>query len=169
MFDWLQPKIYVRFAPNRLTLRLVGKGVEIDEAPLLAIRQSGGGQLLAIGDEARQFEHQPDIRVINPFTHPRALLSDFTCAEALLKGQVKKLLAGTAWFRLQPVIVMHPSINPEGGFTQIEIRAMHELALGAGASKVTLCLLDAELSDDELRNNAFPADGKLQSGETSRK
>ena len=44
---------------------------------------------------------------------------------------------------------MHPLGTPAGGFTQIERRALRELALGAGAS--TVFLKEGEpLTDEEL-------------------
>jgi rod shape-determining protein MreB len=58
------------------------------------------------------------------------------------------------------VVVLHPRIDPEGGFTQIELRALHELALGSGASKVIIWK-GRELQDQELRDLSFPAGGEV--------
>ena len=61
---------------------------------------------------------------------------------------------------MAPDIVMHPLGDPEGGFTQIEIRALRETALGAGAKKVTMWHGRA-LTDQELMSGTFPSDGKI--------
>ena len=54
----------------------------------------------------------------------------------------------------------HPRVNPEGGWTQIEIRALHELAMGAGASRVVVWH-GREISDEELREQRFDAGGEV--------
>jgi rod shape-determining protein MreB len=57
---------------------------------------------------------------------------------------------------------MHLLGNPAGGFTQVEIRAFHEMAIGAGAGEVKVWQGRA-LTDQELLSGTFPADGKLLS------
>ena len=73
-----------------------------------------------------------NIEVINPFSHPRALLADFALGEKILQNifqmlQYKKLVAAS------PLVVIHPMEKTEGGLTVIEHRALRELAIGAGA------------------------------------
>ena len=63
-------------------------------------------------------------------------------------------------FSVSPRVVLHPLGDPEGGFTRIEVRALHEMALGAGAAEVRLWQGRA-LSDEELLSGTFPADGNL--------
>jgi len=86
--------------------------------------------------------------VVNPFAHPRTLVSDFTVAEQLLKYQLLRVLKPRFW-RPSPCVVMHPMGKADGGYTQVERRAFREMALGAGASQVFLWigrpLTDAEL------------------------
>ena len=50
--------------------------------------------------------------------------------------------------RFKP-IVLHPRVAPEGGFTQIELRALHELGMGAGAYRV-IVWQGRDLADEEL-------------------
>lgn len=52
--------------------------------------------------------------------------------------------------------------DPAGGFTQIELRAFHEMALGAGAIQVKLWQGRA-LNDQELISGQFPDSGKVLS------
>ena len=63
---------------------------------------------------------------------------------------------------VSPRVVMHPLGDPAGGFTQVEIRAFHEMALGAGASDVRVWQGRA-LTDQELLSRTFPADGQVLS------
>lgn len=98
--------------------------------------------------------------VVNPFAHPRSLVSDFTVAEQLLKAAVRKM-TGKGIFSVAPRIVMHPLGDPEGGFTQIERRAIREMGLGAGASKVVVWV-GRNLTDAELLSETYPAEGKAE-------
>jgi len=87
------------------------------------------------------------------------LLSDFTVAEVVIKGFLKKVFEGRL-FAPAPIVVLHPRVDPEGGFTQIEIRALRELAIGAGASRVIIWH-GRELTDDELLNLRFESGGQV--------
>src|SRR5205085_650607 len=68
-----------------------------------------------------------------PFSHKRSLVGDFTAAERLLKALVKEVQQGLV---LSVSIVIHPMERIEGGLSQIEERALRELAIGAGAARV---------------------------------
>jgi rod shape-determining protein MreB len=77
----------------------------------------------------------------------------------VLKGFLRKLFSGQL-FAQSPVLVLHPRVDPEGGFTQIEIRALQELALAAGAAKV-IVWKGRELLDQELLELRFPSGGEV--------
>ncbi|MFZ3287897.1 MAG: hypothetical protein WA191_13760 [Telluria sp.] len=81
------------------------------------------------------------------FSHPRMLVGNFTAAQACLK----KLLfeARGSGFALTTSVVIHPLEKIDGGLTQVEERLFHELAIGAGASKVVVWV-GAPLSDSEV-------------------
>ncbi|MGQ0709337.1 MAG: rod shape-determining protein [Rhodoferax sp.] len=130
------------------------------EPPEVAVLSQGKGlEVCGVGIQARLAP--PTARVVNPFAHPRTLVSDFTTAELLLKAFVKRLQK-PFFLALSPSIVVHPQGDPEGGYTQIEARALHELALGAGATEVVVWQGPA-LSDQELLARHFPAEGKILS------
>lgn len=63
-----------------------------------------------------------------------------------------------AWLAASPHIVIHPLGDPEGGFTQVELRALRELANAAGASKVNVWT-GRPLTDEELLTRKPPAQG----------
>ncbi|XVJ70999.1 MAG: hypothetical protein HEQ39_16285 [Rhizobacter sp.] len=96
--------------------------------------------------------------MVNPFAHPRSLISDFTVAELVLKAFVKKVLRKSFW-QPSPVLVMHPMVNVEGGLTQVEIRCLRELAFTAGASRA-LIWQGQNLTDEQLLAEQFPANGQ---------
>lgn len=153
------PRLYVRIHPDRLTVRDPGSGAFLQEPPLIAISQDPKAVILAVGGEADSLRGRPEVRVINPFSHPRTPISDFTAGEQLVKAMVKKLL-GRRLFALSPVMVMHLAMKLEGGITQIEARALHEMGIGAGASRV-LCWVGPDLTDEQVRELEFPPTGEV--------
>lgn len=83
-----------------------------------------------------------------PFSHPRALVGNFTAAEIAIRAAVSDV-KGSGFFQ-SVRIVIQPMAKHEGGLTQIESRVLRELALGAGAAKVVVWV-GAVLSDDAIR------------------
>lgn len=151
MLSALSPLLYVKVAPDRLTVRNVKTGAEISEVPEVAIGKAGKkAVVLAVGAAARTAASTQSAELVNPFNHPRTLLGDFTVGEQLLKAFVRRL-NGKSWLALAPRVVMHPLGSPAGGFTQVERRAFHEMALGAGASQVVVWV-GRELSDQEVQS-----------------
>jgi len=162
IFQLFNPVVYVKLSPDMLTVREVNSGYELSEPPLIAIARIPKERVLAVGQEAAAIAASQGAELINPFKHPRALLSDFTVAGQVVKRFVQKAskAAMGGIFRPAPIIVLHPLVNPEGGFTQIEIRAMHELALGAGARKAIIWH-GRELSNEELSSLKFGSGGEV--------
>jgi len=151
----LQPLLYIKISPQLLTIRNVKTGAQISEVPELAIsRGSAKRVVLGFGATARAAaaaEGNQSSEIINPFAHPRSLVSDFTTGEVLLRAFVRQA-RGTALFSLAPRVVLHPLGSPAGGFTQVERRALREMALGAGASELVLWI-GQELSDQEVQSD----------------
>ena len=73
------------------------------------------------------------------FTSQRLLVGDFTVAEHFLKNLVKKV-APTGWFTPSPKVLLHPIEMIEGGLSQVEERALLELAAQVGARKASIYL-----------------------------
>ncbi|MBI5461359.1 MAG: 1-pyrroline-5-carboxylate dehydrogenase [Gammaproteobacteria bacterium] len=83
-----------------------------------------------------------------PFTTSRLLVGQFLAAHETLKAAIKSLYAGQL-FAPSPVAVIHPLEKCEDGLSEVEERALHELAAGAGARKVVVWVGHA-LSDSEV-------------------
>src|SRR5688572_3353161 len=115
MFTGLKPVIYVQISPERLTLKNLKSGVVISEIPEMAINPRPKPTILAIGPDARVAARSQAATVVNPFAHPRSLVSDFTVAEQMLKHYMRRLL-GNSLFKPAPVVVIHPLGSPVGGF-----------------------------------------------------
>ncbi|MBV1889437.1 MAG: rod shape-determining protein [Gammaproteobacteria bacterium] len=125
--------VYAQIWENRLKLTDISTGGIFDVKPLVATELDEKGKLtiINIGDAAAS-KVGKNISVINPFSHPRVLFSDFFVGEKLLQYGLKKLL-GNKIFSPAPAVLLHPMEKTDGGLTMIEVRAFKELAFGAGA------------------------------------
>src|SRR5256885_16950290 len=81
--------IYVQISPERLTLKDPKTGQTLSEVPELALSPPPRRRILAAGPQARLAAASEPAEVVNPFAHPRSLISDFILAEQLLKYQLK--------------------------------------------------------------------------------
>ncbi|MDO5653590.1 MAG: rod shape-determining protein [Brachymonas sp.] len=154
MFSALKTLVYIQIAPDWLVVKNVKTGVSVADVPELAISLLPHPKILAVGAEARKVAAEQAAQVVNPFAHPRSLASDFVVAEQLIKHQLRKVLS-PSWLSVAPHIVIHPLGSPEGGFTQVELRAFHEMARAAGASSVFIHT-GAILADHELLSLKLP-------------
>lgn len=161
MFDYFKQIIYVQVSPSLLTVRNPKTGVSVSEVPEVAIAHSPKPSILCVGKDARIHRAEASVQIINPFAHPRSMASDFTIGEQTLKAFVRRTV-GNSIFTPAPKIVMHLLGDPTGGFTQVEIRAFREMALGAGASEVSMWR-GRTLSDQELLSGQFPDSGQVLS------
>jgi rod shape-determining protein MreB len=159
LLPWLRSTVYVQLHPERLTVRHVQSGRSVSGPPIAAISAAAKRAVVAVGEAALTASAAGPVQIVNPFKHPRTILADFTVGELVLKGFLRKLFEGRLFAR-SPVLVLHPRIDPEGGFTQIEIRALRELAIGAGAERV-LVWKGRELLDQELLELRFPSGGEV--------
>lgn len=157
MFSALQPVVYIQISPERLTLKNLKTGESISEVPELAISATPKPKILGVGPQARVAAASQPAKVVNPFAHPRSLVSDFTIAEQLLKHQLRRIL-GSSLLSFSPYVVIHPLGSPAGGFTQVERRAFLEMALGAGTSEAHVWT-GRPLTDQELLSRTAPSSG----------
>ena len=157
MFSSLKPVIYIQISPELLTLKNLKTGESISEVPELAISTAPKRKILAVGSQARLAAASGLAEVLNPFAHPRSLVSDFTVSEQLIKHQLSRI-AGKSLLAVSPCVIMHPLGSPAGGFTQVERRAFREMAFGAGASEVFVWT-GRVLTDQEALSRRAPASG----------
>ena len=162
MLTRFSPVIYIQIAPDRLWLRNPRTGETIDEPPELALSAAPKQTILAVGPQARAaVAASPGALLVNPFAHPRSIVSDFIVAEQLLKHQLRRVL-GKSLLTLAPCLVMHPQGPMQGGLTQVERRALHEMGQGAGAAQVHLWI-GRPLTDEEVLARRPPAgDGEWE-------
>ncbi len=135
MLSFFSPLVYIQISPNLLTLKNLKTGLEISEVAEIALSLPPKPKvILGAGAATRLASASEPARTHPAFRAPHGhWFLDFASAEALIRIQLQRVL-GKGWLRVAPSVVMHPLGNPDGGFTQVELRAFREMALGAGAS-----------------------------------
>ncbi|WP_100658832.1 rod shape-determining protein [Alteromonas flava] len=130
--------LYVQMWEKRIKVTNLSANAVFDDSPLVVIQTKDNGKKIVsgIGKLAASSLKENEVAV-NPFSHPRALLSDFYVGEVLLKHIFLKL-SSNKYIRPNPKVIMHPMEKTEGGLTQIEKRAYRELALGGGAKEIKI-------------------------------
>lgn len=134
IFNNLSPVVYVQIWENRIKATEITSGNIYDEKPFIAIKKNDKGEeiVTCVGNNAELLKNELDTKIINPFSHPRALISNFVAAEKVLQ-HIIHTLSKHKFLAASPLTVIHPMEKLEGGLTQIELRAFKELALGAGS------------------------------------
>ncbi|MFI3280832.1 MAG: rod shape-determining protein [Rikenellaceae bacterium] len=113
------------------TLIIYNGKVVVDEPSIVAL-DVHSGKLMAIGQRARQmFEKtNPNIRTIRPLKD--GVIADFNATELMLKGLIKKVkMSGSLFAPSLRMVICIPS-----GSTNVEIRAVRDSAVHAGAREV---------------------------------
>lgn len=133
ILDQFRTTMYVQIWENRIRVTDIATGKIYDEKPLVALKkiEKGASRIRAFGDRA-SLESGENVEIVNPFSHPRVLFADFAVGVKLLQHILKELRSKKI-FMPSPQVVMHPMEKTEGGLTEIERRALIELALSAGA------------------------------------
>ncbi|MFR9523462.1 MAG: rod shape-determining protein [Rikenellaceae bacterium] len=113
------------------TLIIYNGKVVVDEPSIVAL-DVHSGKLMAIGQRARQmFEKtNPNIKTIRPLKD--GVIADFNATELMLKGLIKKVkMSGSLFAPSLRMVICIPS-----GSTNVEIRAVRDSAVHAGAREV---------------------------------
>lgn len=69
--------------------------------------------------------------------HPRTLMGEFTAVQEAVKSALEQL-GVLAWYKRAPTTLTHLLPKVEGGYTNVELRAFREAALGAGSGQAFL-------------------------------
>lgn len=141
--------VYVRLSSKELYLRGVDSHREWRDYPAVAATPPRPYRdLVAVGKEAVDaIALDPKLELLEPFKHPRSIISDFDAGEELLKYALRILHKGLFY---TPVFVLHPLEKLEGGLTEIEVRGFVEMAESAGARRGCVWT-GRQLTDEELR------------------
>ncbi len=113
------------------TLIIHNGKVVVDEPSIVAL-DVHSGKLMAIGQRARQMHEKtnPNIKTIRPLKD--GVIADFNATELMLKGLIKKVkMNGSLFAPSLKMVICIPS-----GSTNVEIRAVRDSAIHAGAREV---------------------------------
>jgi len=140
---------YVRLNRRRITVRNIATGAQFECTACLSINDSK--TIVSVGEPI-----SPNATsTIWPFKHPRILIEDFTAAEKLIRHALRQLTKARI-IQPSPIVIVHPDLDLEGGITQIESRALMEIAEACGARKVHVHY-GRQLTDQEVQNVAVGA------------
>ncbi len=100
----------------------------------------------------RHIEEKSDVVVSSPepFSTTRLLIGEFSKAQNALKEGIRQVHLGM-WFAPSPVVLIQPMELIEGGLSEIEVRILKEVAMGAGGRSVVVWV-GHELTDQEVLN-----------------
>lgn len=109
------------------------KGIVINEPSIVAIN-TRNDQVVAVGEEARRMigKTPPHILASRPLVD--GIISDFEVAERMLRYFIEKIHRETFTILPRPQVVIGIPL----GVTEVEIKAVEDAALGAGARAVYL-------------------------------
>ncbi|HQN18663.1 MAG TPA: rod shape-determining protein [Syntrophobacteraceae bacterium] len=171
MLKWIWDRffkntLYVRIRSDLLSVTLVEQNRTIEDKPLVALAPGPKGKrnIVAVGSEAQIASSTAggSVTIHNGFDHPRSCVQDFEIAKATLQYFIRPV--GNRKNLVRPIIVVHPLEKVEGGLTQIEYRALRELAESVGVRKVYVWT-GRVLDFQELISLQFPqSGGKLYGG-----
>lgn len=115
---------------------VLGKGIAIRE-PSVVARFKKSKKIIAMGEEARKMQGKTpiNIEVIRPLKD--GVISDFDAALSMLSIFIKKLHISNSLF-LPKIPRPRVTIGIPAGVTEVERRAVQEVALSAGARKADL-------------------------------
>lgn len=147
------PKIFVRISADRLFVKNLQNGHVFDETATVYFADATRKVAIAASDAAAR----PGAVSLSPFKdHPRLLISDFLAAEALLKYAVRRVSGGFSF--VSPVFIVEVTRVLEGGVAPIELRALEELCMAAGARRMMYLApgamedLSPEAAEQKLRD-----------------
>lgn len=148
---WLTKGPYkIKLSRKLLSVTDTYSGKTWEQEPIVSIKDTDGEKIITgIGSDAKMTGDT----IINPFDHPRVLISDYTVGEKLI-GYAFHAIAAGKWFVPSPIVVIQVVEELEGGLTTLEQRALYEMAHGAGARKVYI-LTSEELSDEDIQNGLY--------------
>ena len=109
-----------------------GKGIVLREPSVVAI-QRDTGQILAVGDEAKQMIGRTPGNIVAIRPMKDGVIADFDVTQAMIKYFINKALRNRTYLIRPRVVVSVPS-----GVTAVEERAVREAALQAGAREAYL-------------------------------
>lgn len=130
--------VYIQIWEFRIKVTDLITGEIFDEKPeaFIRINKKGLKEIVAVGSRPNELLGE-QLEVINPFSHPRMLVSDFVMCESIIQHIFQKLKSNR-FFAVKPKVIIQPMEKLDGGLTVVEEKIFRELSLGAGAREVVV-------------------------------
>lgn len=138
MIKAFESLFYIQIWEFRIKVTDLITGEIFDEKPEAIIRTNKKGvkEIVAVGSRPNAFLGE-QLEVVNPFSHPRMLVSDFVICESVIQHIFQKLNSNR-FAAVKPKVIIQPMEKLDGGLTVVEEKVFRELALGAGAREVVV-------------------------------
>lgn len=109
------------------------KGIVVNEPSIVAIN-TRNDQILAVGEEARRMVGKTPAHIVASRPLIEGIIADFEVAERMLRYFIERVHRETFTILPRPRVVIGIPL----GVTEVEIKAVEDAALGAGAREVFL-------------------------------
>jgi actin-like ATPase involved in cell morphogenesis len=147
----LRRTLYARFDDRMSIVTDFKTGSVSRVRPVVAVGGHGDGRhVVAVGEEAL---HRHDCELFQPFSHERIIVADFEAAQALLRYPIMQAMGRRVM--IKPRVILHPLRPIAAALTDVEVRALLELALSVSASWAAV-YVGAELSAETYTKTSFP-------------
>lgn len=129
---WLQGRdLAIDLGTTNTRIHLQGRGVVVNAPSVLAVDEHNGA-VVAVGAEARQMQGRTPLNVRSVRPLAKGVIVDFDLTQLMLHQFLRQ--AARRWLHRKPrAVVAVPT-----GITEVERRAVEEVALAAGAQAVAL-------------------------------
>ncbi len=148
--DYFTAIVYVQIWKEQIKVTSSTSQTPLIEPAVIAAKDTftNTKQLMSVGNEAITHSNIEGFELVYPFKNNKHLINDFDAAEALLTKLLSQTNSTGRLFKPSPFIVIHPMEINEIDISQVEYRALLELALGAGARDAAVYIGSELLIED---------------------
>ncbi len=134
-YSWLSQDLGIDLGTSNTRIFVKGKGVVLRE-PSVVVRHKKTKQILAVGTEAKKMigKTPVNLEVVKPIQE--GVISDFDATQTMLTTFIKK--AQEPKKLLSSIFRPRVVVSIPAGVTEVERKAVHDVALASGASKALL-------------------------------
>lgn len=127
--------VYVQIWKEQIKITSSIDQTALIEPAVIAVEKSlsNAKKLMYVGEKALARSNIEDLELVYPFKKNKHLINDFDAAETLLTNLLSKTYSSRLFLKPSPQIIIHPMDINEIEVSQVEYRALLELALGSGA------------------------------------
>ena len=138
--------LYIQLKHSWILVKRIGTGLYFEHDTTVVMQ---GEKIIGFADDSFSPLRikMEDLKICNGFDHPRTLLHNFTVAEATLRYFIARVYRKR--FK-RPFILFHVYEELDGELTDIELKAISDLCICVGASRVLVSTRPQEFCDEEL-------------------